>query len=327
MRVCRVYKEQDQVVARIEKMAKPDLVEGEVLIESEYSGINYKDALAVTGRAPILRKYPLIAGIDVAGRIYESKDPRFKKGEAVLVTGCGFGENHDGGYAEYAKAQADWVVPLPQGLSSQEAMILGTAGFTAALSLHRMEQNGQSPEKGPIVVTGASGGVGMLATHLLSQQGYEVIAVSSKAFLEDELKALGAKQVVAPQDLALGSRPLEQARFAGAIDNVGGELLAGLCRHIDLWGNVACVGLAASAQLHTTVMPLILRGVSLLGISSNNCPLKLRHDLWQRLATDWKLPMLPELVKQRVDLDSILRVSQDMLDRKTCGRTLVQFLA
>ncbi len=296
---------------------------GEVLIRTEFSSLNYKDALAVTGRAPILKKLPLVPGIDVSGEVVESQSAEYSPGQKVLVTGCGLGEDQDGGYAEIVRVPATSVVPIPQGLDTRLAMILGTAGFTAALSLYRMEQNGQRPEQGPVVVTGASGGVGSLATGLLAQRGYEVIAVSGKADMSNFLMELGATKVLSPGELHLGSRPLERARYAGAIDNVGGELLAGLSRHVDLWGNIACVGLAGGSELHCSVMPMILRGVSFLGISSNNTPRPLRLKIWELLASEWKPKNLEGLVSQTLSLEQIPEAAERMLQRQSTGRSLV----
>lgn len=324
-RALRVYKNASGVSARLETLSLEDLMPGEVVIQSHYSSLNYKDALAVTGQGKILKKFPLVAGIDVAGKVIQSSDSRFRAGDAVLVTGCGLGESHDGGYSEIVRVPVDWVVPLPHQLSLAESMILGTAGFTAGLCLHRMELNGQSPDKGPVLVTGASGGVGSLATCILSQVGYEVIAVSGKKEAQDYLRELGAKEVITPEELNLGGRPLESARWAGAIDNVGGELLSKLVAHIQLWGNVACVGLADSASLNMTVMPMILRGVSLLGISSANCPMTLRKKIWERLASDLKPSQWQLILNQKLELSEIEPVAQNMLNRKTLGRYLIDF--
>jgi NADPH2:quinone reductase len=203
------------------------------------SGINFKDALAATGTSPILRRYPLVAGIDFAGEVVSSADPRYVPGQPVLVTGNGLSETHDGGYAEYARVPGDWVIPVPDGLDAADAMRLGTAGFTAALAVHRMEQNGQRPKGGPIVVTGATGGVGSLAINMLAGRGYEVVAVSGKPDAEGYLKELGAARVLRRQQIELGSRPLEKPLWAGAVDNVGGELLTWLTRTTDFWGNIA----------------------------------------------------------------------------------------
>lgn len=320
----RVHSSEGQPYAKLQQMTEAELTVGEVTIEVHYSSVNYKDALAGTGKGKILKSYPLNAGIDAAGVVLQSKDPRFQAGQNVLVTGCGIGENFDGGYAEVMKAHADSVVPLPEGLTLREAMILGTAGFTAALALSRMEQNGQKPALGPILVTGASGGVGSFAVQIFSQAGYEVHAVSGKHEAIRYLKDLGAANVIPPEELGLGSRPLETVRFGGAVDNVGGEMLARVLAHVQLWGNVASIGLAQSAELHTTVMPFILRGVSLLGTSSNNCARDLRHELWRKLAGPWKPKKLENIVTQTVGLKDLMPAFEDLLHRRVHGRILVE---
>lgn len=305
-------------------MHRDQLSPGSVLIEAHYSSLNYKDALAVSGQGKILRQFPLNPGIDVSGIVYESSDPRFQKGEPVLVTGCGLGEGHDGGYAEYVRVPGDWVVSLPSGLNLKEAMIYGTAGFTAGLCLHRLLTNDQVPAKGPLVVTGASGGVGSLATAMLSKLGFDVLAVSGKEEAVERLRALGAKDVLRPEQLELGTRPLESVRFGGGIDNVGGSLLEGILRHVNLWGNVASVGLTGGHEFKSTVMPFILRGVSLLGISSNNCPMPLRLEIWNKLAGAWRPAHLESFVQGTMSLHEIPAWSEKMLQRQTTGRHLVK---
>lgn len=320
---CRVFRETGGVVARMVEMAVDDLTPGDVLIRAEWSGINFKDALGVTGRAPIYKKFPLNAGIDVAGRVEWSGDPRFAAGDPVLVNGMGLGETHDGGFAQIVRVSADWIVPLPAGLDLREAMVLGTAGFTAALALHRMEVNGQSPDQGPIAVTGATGGVGSSAIGMLKRRGYRVIAVSGRPEHEAYLRALGADEVSTPDALGLGTRPLEGARFGGVIDNVGGPLLAGLIRHVGLWGNVAAVGNAAAPAFDATVFPLILRGVSLLGASSGNCPMALRTSIWNRLGADLKPPALDRIVSRTVPLSEVIAACGPLMNRTALGRVLV----
>jgi acrylyl-CoA reductase (NADPH) len=319
---CRVFMENKQISSKLVEISESELSAGEVLIAVEYSGINYKDALAVTGRGKILRSYPLNAGIDLAGTVLESASPAVKVGQRVLINGCGLGEVHDGGFAQRARVPAEWVIPLPEGLSAFEAMTLGTAGFTAALCLHRMQENHQHPDKGPIVVTGATGGVGSVAVALFASQGYEVIALSGRPEHHDYLRKLGAKEVCTLADLKLGERPLEAGRFGGIVDNVGGEQLAKLIAHVNLWGNVACVGLADSEKLPTTVFPLILRGVSLLGVSSANCPMPLRRAIWNKLGAEWKIPFA-QLYTETVALKAVLPACHDLLDRKRFGRAVV----
>ncbi|MCB0363455.1 MAG: YhdH/YhfP family quinone oxidoreductase, partial [Bdellovibrionales bacterium] len=257
----RIYKNGQKIQGRLEKTRLNELSAGEVVIKAHYSSINFKDALAASGRAKIMRHFPLIGGIDLAGELVSSESPEFEVGQKVLVTGCGLGETSDGAYSEYVRVPASWVLPLPDELSPKEAMILGTAGFTAALCLARLKANGQSPEQGPLLVTGASGGVGMIAVQILSQQSFEVVAVSSKAEHHDLLRKLGACHTLTPQQLELDTTALSSARWAGAIDNVGGQLLSQIFPHIQLWGNIACVGMAGGSQLQTSIYPLILRGV------------------------------------------------------------------
>lgn len=321
---CRVFNESGVTAQRVADMNDDELCAGDVLIDVEYSSLNYKDALACTGRGKIMRKFPLNAGIDLAGTVTHSTSDEFKIGDKVLANGCGLGEAHDGGLAQRARLPAAWCIAMPSGLNTRAAMSLGTAGFTAALCLHRMEQNGQTPSKGPIVVTGASGGVGSVAVALLATAGYEVIALSGRAEHYDYLRSLGAKTVCSVDDLQLGNKPLEAAKFAGVIDNVGGDLLSKLIAHVDLWGNVASVGLAASEKLNATVFPFILRGVSLLGVSSANCPMPLRRQLWNKLANEWRIEQLDKIVQQEIDLNEVNQVCHDMLDRKCFGRTIVR---
>jgi NADPH2:quinone reductase len=320
---CRVFRETEGVVVRIAEVALDDLTPGTVVIRAEWSGINFKDALGVTGRAPIYKRFPLNAGIDVAGRVESSSDRRFKAGDAVLVNGMGLGETNDGGFSQVVRVPADWVVPLPAGLDLRESMVLGTAGFTAALALHRMEVNGQAPAQGPIVVTGATGGVGSAAISLLKRRGYAVVAVSGRPEHEAYLKELGADEVTTPEALGVGTRPLEATRFGGVIDNVGGPLLAGLIRHVGLWGNVAAVGNAAAPAFDATVFPFILRGVSLLGASSANCPMDLRAAIWNRLGADLEPPALERIVSRTVRLAEVIPACATLMNRTALGRVLV----
>ena len=321
---CRTFLDDTTITSRITSLDLDDLSPGDVVIRGEWSGINYKDGLAVTGRGRILKRFPMNPGIDVAGVVESTADARHPAGTRVLVNGMGLGETQDGGFSEVVRVPGGWIVPLPAGLTSREAMALGTAGFTAALCLHRMEENGQAPSLGPIVVTGASGGVGSIAVSILAARGYEVVAVSGRVEHHAYLSDLGASTVVTPEALALGTRPLERVRFGGAIDNVGGEVLAGLTRHVELWGNIACVGMAAAPALDTTVFPLILRGVSLLGISSANCPMPLRAAIWQRLGADLKPRHLDRIASEEVGLADVIPACARVLDRQHVGRVLVR---
>ncbi len=320
---CRVFRETDGVAARMTTIEMDALTPGAVVIRAEWSGINFKDALGVTGRAPIYKRFPLNAGIDVAGRVESSSDQRFKAGDAVLVNGMGLGETNDGGFAQVVRVPADWVVALPAGLDLRESMVLGTAGFTAALALHRMEVNGQAPAQGPIVVTGATGGVGSAAVSMLKARGYVVVAVSGRPEHEAYLRELGADEVTTPDALGVGVRPLEAARFGGVIDNLGGPLLAGLIRHVGLWGNVAAIGNAAAPAFDATVFPFILRGVSLLGASSANCPMALRAAIWNLLGADLKPPALGRIASRTVPLAEVIPACATLMSRTALGRVMV----
>jgi NADPH2:quinone reductase len=320
---CRVFQEGRSTFARLEQMDVDALTPGDVVIRAEWSGVNFKDALAVTGRGKILKRFPLNAGIDVAGRVESSADARHRPGDVVLVNGMGLGETSDGGFAGVVRVPGDWVVPLPPGLTPFEAMTLGTAGFTAALALHRMEVNGQEADLGPIVVTGATGGVGSAAVSMLASRGYRVIAVSGRPEHEGYLRSLGAHDVTTPDGLQLGTRPLEGARFGGVIDNVGGPLLAGLLRHVHPWGNVGAIGMAGAADFEASVFPFILRGVSLLGASSMNCPMGLRAEIWNRLGSDLKPPHLAQIVGDTVPLGDVIAACGKVIARTSRGRIVV----
>jgi acrylyl-CoA reductase (NADPH) len=320
----RIHEIDRKIIGRFEQLTLDDLAAGDVVVRVLYSDINYKDALAATGAGRILRRYPLVGGIDLAGVVESSADPRCKPGDHVLVTGCGLSETHDGGYAEYARLKGEWVIPMPPGFGAFKAMSMGTAGFTAALAIHRMEHNGQVPSKGPIVVTGATGGVGSIAIDMLASRGYEVIAVSGKPESADYLKALGASQVLLRQDIDYGKRPLEAARFGGAIDNVGGETLTWLTRSVDNWGNIASIGLAGGAELHTTVMPFILRGVNLLGINSSATLRDTRLVVWNRIATDLRPRHLDLIATRTIPFDELPTAFDAYMKGTVTGRTVVK---
>ena len=323
-RALRIHNDKSGYRAGIEEMRADDLSPGEVLIKVAYSSVNYKDALAGTGKGKILRQFPLNGGIDVAGYVAASTDPMFKEGDQVLCTGCALSETRDGGYAEYARLESKWTIPLPTGLTLRESMALGTAGFTAALALFQMTRNGQTPEMGPIVVTGATGGVGSLAIDILTRAGFEAHAITGKIEHFDYLKALGAQQCVARTELYWGQRPLENAHWAGAIDNVGGDMLAGLTRVIKPHGNVAICGNAGGIELATTVMPFIIRGVSLLGIASAGTARAIRDRVWEHLAGDWKPVHLDRIATKEVALEGLADVFSTMLAGNSLGRTVVR---
>jgi NADPH2:quinone reductase len=300
-----------------------ELTPGDVVIKAEYSSVNYKDALAATGTGKILKRFPLIGGIDVAGTIESSNSPRFREGERVLVTGYDFGVAQDGGYAEFARVPADWVVRIPEGLSTREAMVLGTAGFTAGLAIARLERNGLAPGQGKIAVTGATGGVGSIAISALSRLGYDVTAITGKDDAHEYLRSLGARDVVSRTTLAMGTRPLETARWAGAIDAVGGDLLAWLTRTTNYWGSIASTGLTGGVELRTTVMPFILRGVSLIGIDSAMCPMAIRSDVWRRLATDMKPEGLDSIARE-IALEGLSAAFDTLIAGAARGRYVVR---
>lgn len=319
----RIQHDADGYRSGIEQIAVDDLSPGEIVIKTAYSSVNYKDALAGTGQGKILRRFPLNGGIDVAGHVVHSDDPAFREGDAVLVTGCGLSETRDGGYSEYARIESKWAIPLPTGLSLRESMILGTAGFTAALALFRMQDNRQMPALGPIAITGATGGVGSLGTAIFTRAGYDVHAISGKAEQHDYLKSLGAKEVLGREALHT-TRPMESARFGGALDNVGGPMLASLLAQTEPYGNVASAGLAATADLPTTVMPFIIRGVSLLGVASAGTARDIREAVWAHLATDWKPANLDAICTAETTLDGLPAVFERMLAGGSLGRTLVR---
>ena len=308
----------------IEEVSIEDLSPGEIIIRTAYSSVNYKDALAGTGEGRILRRFPLVGGIDVAGHVVASRDPGFREGDAVLTTGCGLSETRDGGYSQYARLESQWTVRLPDGLSLRDSMILGTAGFTAALALYRMLDNRQAPGLGPLCVTGATGGVGSLAVDIFSRAGFEVHAVSGKPEHAEYLRTLGAAEVL-PREALATSRPMESVRFGGGLDNVGGPMLASLLAQTAPYGNVASAGLAASAGLDATVMPFIIRGVSLLGVASAGTARDIRDAIWQRLASDWKPAHLGRICTREVALQELPEVFGGMLAGGSLGRTLVTF--
>ena len=323
-RVFRVYQEDGNIQGKLERANVDDLSPGDVVIKVAYSSVNYKDALAATGAGTIIRRFPLIAGIDAAGYIVSSDNKDFKEGDAVLVTGYDFGTSHDGGYAEVARVPAEWVIPLPDNMSPKQAMSIGTAGFTVALCVKRLEENLQKPEDGPFVITGASGGVGNFAVDILSGLGYEVVAVTGKKNEKDKLLALGASSVIDRNEIDLSGSTLEKGLWGGAIDSVGGELLAWLIRTTRPWGNIASVGMAGGTHLNTTVMPFILRGVSLLGITSSGCPTEIRHQLWHHLATDLAPAHIDDIVTRDAGLEDLPEIFSTLLAGTSTGRTIIK---
>ena len=320
----RIDRQDGKIVAGFQTLTINDLTEGNVVVKVSHSTINYKDALAATGAGAILRRFPLNGGIDLAGEVVRSDDANFQPGTQVLVNGCGLSETFDGGYSEYARVASESLVPLPDGMTPFEAMQIGTAGYTAALASHRMEQTGQLPENGPVVVTGATGGVGSIAIDMLAARGYEVVAVTGKESEEDYLREIGARRILIRDKIDIGSRPMEKATWAGAIDNLGGEYLTWLTRTMKYGGNIASIGLAASPSLKTTVIPFILRGVNLLGINSVETPRELRLAVWKRIAGDLRPQHLDRIGSQTVAFEKLPDYFQPFLDGKVTGRTVVR---
>ncbi len=322
-RAYRIHADDSGVRAGLETLHLDDLTDGDVVIRTHYSSVNYKDALAATGRGRILRRPVLNGGIDAAGVVVSSQSEAFREGDKVVVTGCGLSETLDGGYAEYLRVPADCVSALPASLTLAEAMIIGTAGFTAALAIHRMEENHLHPSMGPVAVTGANGGVGQMAIDLLASRGYRVCAYTSRPEHGGALEALGAGMVRDVAELSADEGPLARAEWGGAIDALGGDPLSSLVRHTVPFGSVASIGLAASHTLDLTVMPFILRGVSLLGISSANCPCALRREIWRRLGDDLRPRHLGAMHSRTVTLDELDTVFDGLLARELTGRVLV----
>ncbi len=322
-RAFQINEKEERIVASFKELTISDLSEGNVIIKVTHSTINYKDALAATGKGKILRRYPLVGGIDLAGVVEETSSSDFSVGDSVLVNGCGLSETRDGGYAEYARVPAETVIAIPGNMDSRKVMQIGTAGYTAALAIHRMEQNGQHPELGPIVVTGATGGVGSVAIDMLSTRGYEVIAVTGKSNKMEYLKDLGAAKVIIRDDLDYGKRPLEKAVWAGAIDNLGGDMLAWLMRTVNYGGNIASIGLASSYKLDTTVMPLILRAVNLLGINSVDTPRELREAVWERIGADLCPQNLEIIAPKSISFEELPGTFDAFIEGRVIGRMVV----
>jgi len=319
----KAFEENGKISGRVAELSLDDLSEGAVVIRTAFSSVNYKDALAATGAGKIMRRLPLVVGIDAAGTVESSADGRFKAGDAVLVTGYDLGVAHDGGYSQYVRVPADWVIPVPKGLSLFDAMVIGTAGFTAALSVVEMERNGLMPSSGPVIVTGATGGVGSIAVQCLAARGYDITAFTGKPQEEPYLRSLGAKQVLARDSVQMGTRPLEKATWAGAVDAVGGATLAWLTRTMMQHGCIASSGLTGGTELHTTVMPFILRGVKLLGIDSVMCPMPTRLEVWRRLASDLKPAHLVATARE-IGLTDLPTAFDALLKGQARGRYVVK---
>ena len=324
IKVLRIREADRKVHAGFEQIDSSELDAGEVLIRVAYSSINYKDALAATGAGRIIRRFPCIGGIDLAGTVVESGDIRFKSGESVIATSYDIGVAHDGGYAEMARIPADWVVPMPQGMDPYQAMSLGTAGYTAALGIQRMELNGLKPENGAVIVTGATGGVGSLAIDMLAARGYKVTALTGKPSEQAYLKQLGAAEILDRKALDLSKiRPLEKPLWAGAVDNLGGDVLSWLASTMQPSGTIASIGLAAGMDLKTTVAPFILRGACLLGIDSGYTPMPMRQEVWRRLATDLRPKHLGEMTRT-IEFAELPGAFAAFLEGQVRGRTVVK---
>ncbi|MFT4115811.1 MDR family oxidoreductase [Bradyrhizobium sp.] len=321
----RIDKADKGTTAALTQFDEAELMEGDVTIRVEWSTLNYKDGLALTGKAPVVRRFPMIAGIDFAGTVEQSSHPQWKAGDKVICTGWGMGETHLGAYAEKARVKGDWLVALPQGLSARDAMAIGTAGFTAMLSVLALEKHGLSPKSGPVVVTGAAGGVGSVATAVLSKLGYHVIASTGRASEADYLKEIGAAEVIDRNELSGAAKPLAKERWAGGVDSVGSTTLANLLSMTKYGGAIAACGLAAGMDLPSSVAPFILRGVCLLGIDSVMCPIEPRKAAWQRLASDLDRTKLSEIT-QEISLDQVSDWGAKILAGQVRGRIVVKIV-
>ena len=321
MRAFRIFNENGQIGGRVVETTLEELTPGDVVVKAAYSSVNYKDALAATS-SRIIRTFPRIGGIDVAGTVVSSTDPRYRDGDQVIVTSYELGVGNDGGYAEYVRVPADWVVPLPAGLTLRESMVLGTAGFTAALAVIRLEHNGLRPGQGPVAVTGATGGVGGVAISILEGLGYQVSAITGKENERDYLKALGAHEILSRHTIQFTDRPIEHAQWAGVVDAAGGDLLSWLVKTTTAWGGIASTGLTGGIDLKLTVIPFILRGVSLIGIDSVTCPMDIRKNVWHRLATDMKRDLTPMV--REITLDELPQAFATLASGQARGRFVVR---
>lgn len=320
-----VNKTEDNFTAQLQRLSLDELPAGEVLVKVAYSSVNYKDGLATIPNGNIVRKYPFVPGIDLSGTVAESSDSRFKAGDEVIVTSYDLGVSHFGGFSEYARVKADWVVPLPEGMSLKEAMAFGTAGFTAALALHQMELNGLNPQKGPVLITGATGGVGSIAVSIFSNLGYSVSASTGKQSEHAYLRELGASEILSREEVSAESnRPLEKERWVGSVDSVGGPTLAYLLRTTKYGCPVASCGLTGGTALSTTVFPFILRAVNLLGIDSVACPMPLRRHLWERMAGELKPKNLLTSIGYEVPLEDLTQATSAILKGGIRGRAIVK---
>lgn len=321
----RIDKADKGTTAALTQFDDSELMDGDVTVRVEWSTLNYKDGLALTGKAPVVRRFPMIAGIDFAGTVETSAHPQWKAGDKVVCTGWGMGETHLGAYAEKARVKGDWLVALPQGLSARDAMAIGTAGFTAMLSVLALEKHGLSPKSGPVVVTGAAGGVGSVATAVLSKLGYHVIASTGRASEADYLKEIGAAEIIDRNELSAAAKPLAKERWAGGVDSVGSTTLANLLSMTKYGGAIAACGLAAGMDLPSSVAPFILRGVCLLGIDSVMCPIEPRKAAWQRLVSDLDRTKLSEITHE-IPLEEVSEWGAKILAGQVRGRIVVKIL-
>ena len=320
----RIDQADDKIVSGLQSISMDDINPGEITLKTEYSSINYKDALAATGKGKILRSFPLIGGVDVAGEVVESDDPRFDPGDKVIAACSGLSETNDGGYSEYARISSEAAIELPKQMDTRTAMAIGTAGFAAGLAIFKMKLNKQTPEMGPIVVTGATGGVGSIAIDMLSSSGFETTAITRKKTHDEYLKAIGTTNIVCLEEMELGERPLEKAQFGGGIDNVGGDLLSWVLRSIVPEGNVASIGLAADFKLPTNVMPFILRGVNLLGVNSTTLPNAVKQEVWDDIANNMSPQKIDQIVTKEVTLEELPDQFQAFIEGSIVGRVLVK---
>ena len=320
----RINQVNEKIVSGLESVSIEDINPGEVTLKTEYSSINYKDALAATGKGKILRTFPLIGGVDVAGEVVESDDPRFSPGDKVIAPCSGLSETNDGGYSEYTRISSEAAIELPKEIDTRTAMAIGTAGFAAGLAIFKMKLNKQTPDMGPIVVTGATGGVGSIAIDMLSSSGFETTAITRKKTHDEYLRAIGTSNIICLEEMEIGERPLEKAQFGGGIDNVGGDLLSWVLRSTVPEGNVASIGLAADFKLPTNVMPFILRGVNLLGVNSTTLPNAIKQEVWDDIANNMSPQKIDQIVSKEVTLKELPDQFQAFLEGSVVGRVLVK---
>ena len=314
--------EDKKAIGTVESINTSDLSEGNVLVKINYSTLNYKDALAITSSSPIIRSFPMIPGIDFSGEVEESSDENFKIGDKVILNGFGVGEKHCGGLSQKSRVKSNWLIKLPEKFTQKQAMAIGTAGYTAMLCVLALEKNGISPKSGEVLVTGATGGVGSVAITLLNKLGYQVCASSGRTEHNEYIKALGANRVISRSELSEKGKPLGKEIWAAAIDSVGSHTLANICAYTKYGGVVAACGLAQGYDLPATVMPFILRGITLAGVDSVYCSIKQREKAWQRLATDLNLEHLEKMTKV-IALNDVIKTAEDMLNNKTYGRIVI----